>query len=381
MSAPDMEESVYQAYKKDFQNGVITLGNICSADCVFCSQKWNPPGVLQDLNRLLTWRETKHFIDEYLVKVGLNPDVEPAMGSALHTNSGEFFLHPDAAKILQYLKSKNKVQDKQVIISNGMNITQEHVRLIKKLKLGIQMSLNCCDIEARRAIMKGSYLQNKNAVEAVDLFEQHGISYEIAIVPYKKYLHNGVLEDVFRCLKGHHVKSFVVHKPGHTRFTPDAIAEELKIDDQELLDFGAMVRQKYQQRVSIDGYLSVERKMSEFFRIRSALARMPFCWSQPKLFLCSQRAEQFIRFVLKKAEIKNYRFRAVEPRVFGGSADCAGLLTVEDYRLSVQEYLKENPKPDYMILSKKSFDINHEDLKMVSAYKLQEMFNIKVILV
>lgn len=144
-----MQKGVYESYKKDFQNGIISVGNVCSADCFFCSQKWNPPGVIKNLKRFLTMEEIKHFTSLYLDNVRI-------VASALHNNSGEFFLHPNAAEILNFLAARGKLLKHTVIFTNGMDLTAEHVKVVKKLNLYISLSLNSSNIYTRKSIMGNS---------------------------------------------------------------------------------------------------------------------------------------------------------------------------------------------------------------------------------
>ncbi|MDE2027126.1 MAG: hypothetical protein KGJ11_01125, partial [Candidatus Omnitrophica bacterium] len=275
-----------------------------------------------------------------------------------------------------------KLEDNQMVISNGMNFRKEHIELLKGLKIGIQLSLFATDVSARMDVMKGSLSQNQRAIDTLDLFESQGIEYGVTIVPYKKYLRNGVMEKIFSDLKGHHVKEFVMHKPGYTKLTPANIVEELNIPDQELLDFGAMIWDKYQMNVRIEGVLPVEKNVSEFLRLSKSLEPLRNLGNKFKLFLCSPKAHSLIKLVLRKMEMQDYELKPVESHVFGGSVDCAGLLTVEDYVIAINEYLTGGGKKvDFIVMSKRSFDINKEDLKMVSVYKLEEIFNAKVLLV
>jgi len=117
---------MYAAYKKDFQNGIISVGDVCNANCFFCSQKWNPPGVIKRLGRFLTMDEIKHFTT-YLYKVKW-------INSGIHTNTGEFFLHPNAIEILNYLAANDKLSEHNYspVYSNGMGLTLEHILLLKK---------------------------------------------------------------------------------------------------------------------------------------------------------------------------------------------------------------------------------------------------------
>ena len=107
-----LPRNVYDAYRRDFQNGTITLGNLCNAKCFFCSQSMNPPNVIQDYRKFLTFKQVTHFVDNYL-----HPTRRISIGSAIHLNSGEFFLHPRAADILRSLPPRPIN-----VFTNGMRV-------------------------------------------------------------------------------------------------------------------------------------------------------------------------------------------------------------------------------------------------------------------
>ena len=238
----DMAEDIYDAYKKDFQYGNVAVGNVCNANCHFCAYKWNPPDVIKDLKRFLTIKEIKHFTSLYLLKV--------KSFTSLYTNGGEFFLHPQATEILDFLAAENKLPIDSWIYTNGMNLTPEHIKMIKKLNLTVGLSLNTANINTKQRIMGNSYIQNRNAIDSINTLDKSGINYTVSMVPLQSVLNNGELENTVRYLKKSKVKSIQIHRPGCTKYTPLNIAKELTIPDKELLDFTSSMRQKY--RINID---------------------------------------------------------------------------------------------------------------------------------
>jgi len=371
----DMPEGTYAAYKKDFQSGRITVGNVCSADCFFCSQKWNPAGVIKDLKRFLTMEEVKHFTNLYLGRVTL-------IGGAFHTNSGEFFLHPDAAEILELLAAKNKLPSNTQIFTNGMDLTLEHIKVIKKLKLNLCLSLNTASITAREKIMGSGYGKHKNAVDSIYALDKYDVNYRVWIVPLRKSINNGDLASTIRYLKKSKVKLISLHSPGYTKYTPSVIAKELAITDKELFDFILLMKQKYNVNVDFDRY-SLAAKFKNIFQMLYNLSKNgKHLNKKSKLFLCSETAKDILPLVLMKKGFHNYKIKVVKSKVFGGNIDCAGLLLVKDYISAVKEFLriKQNGKPDVIILPSVSFDINGEDLSMTPVREIEDRCKIKLIL-
>lgn len=369
-----MEKSVYEAYKKDFQNGIVTVGNICSADCFFCSQRYNPPGVIQSLKRFLSLEEIKHFIGLYLSRFQW-------IASAIHTNSGEFFLHPNAAEILNFLATKKRL-DEVILFTNGMNLTLEHIKLIKKLNLFLCLSLNSANVEYRMKIMGGSYIENIKAINSLEILDRYGLKYSVWIVPTISALNNGDLENSIKYLKNYKCRTVKIHRPGYTKYTPLDIAKELTIPDQVLLDFILTMRKRYKINITFEVLFGLE-KIKIFLGAIRMLFNNTIYSKKRKLFLCSYGMKEIAPLILKTNRYDKYSIKVVKSNVFGGNVDCAGLLLVEDYVFAIDEFLRQNEdkKPEVLILPRRSFDINLEDLSMVSPRILETKYKAKLVLI
>ncbi len=369
-----MEKSIYDAYKKDFQNGIVTVGNICSANCFFCSQNYNPPGVIQSLKRFLSIEEIKHFINLYLNKVKW-------IASGIHTNSGEFFLHPNAAEILNFLGTKKKL-DGIGIFTNGMNLTIEHIKLIKKLNLFLYLSLNSANVVSRMNIMDGSYLGNRNAINSLEILDRYSVEYSVWVVPFNSALNNGDLENSIKYLKNYKCRNVKIHRPGYTKYTPLDIAKELAISDRVLLDFILNMRKRYKINITFEVLFGLEKIKIIFGAIRMLFNNKMYS-KKRKLFLCSYGMKEIVISMLKTNRFDKYNIKVVKSNVFGGNVDCAGLLLVEDFVLAIDEFLKQNKdkKPEVLILPRRSFDINLEDLSMVSPRILETKYKTQLILI
>jgi NifB/MoaA-like Fe-S oxidoreductase len=82
------------------------------------------------------------------------------------------------------------------------------------------------------------------------------------------------------------------------------------------------------------------------------------------------------KFLKDEAEV---RAVAVKNRFFGGSIGAAGLLTVEDFKFSLEEHLSKNPgiKPGAVLLPGIAFDRRGRDLTGRSYLELEDYFRIK----
>ncbi len=81
------------------------------------------------------------------------------------------------------------------------------------------------------------------------------------------------------------------------------------------------------------------------------------------LFITSELAVGILRKFLEQNDYDfNYKIISARNIYFGGTIKCAGLLTVEDIITAAEEFLKDNPKPDLIILPPVMFDFKKRDL-------------------
>jgi len=370
----NLEKDIYEAYKKDFQNSAIGVGNICDADCFFCSQKWNPPGVTQDLRRFLTMEEIENLTEESGRK-----KLE-FIGSGKHTNNGEFFIHPQALEILDFFKSKAMLTDCTNVFTDGMTLSEEHIKFIKKLNVVICLSLNSANVTIRKKMMGSSDAKNKNAIDAIDILEKYDLDYYIFTVPLRSILDNGDLENSIKFLKHSKVKEVIMNRPGYTKLTPEPIAKELSIDAKELFEFASLMKEKYNVNMSVASLsqMEIEKMISHW--LESFFNKNKDLITKRKLFLCSESVKDIFPLVSKELKMEDYEIKVVKSREFGGNITSAGLLLVEDYIYAVDEFLKQEGrrKPECLIVPSISFDINKEDIRMVSYKEIENRCGIKV---
>jgi hypothetical protein len=358
---------VYEAYRKDFQNNTITLGNVCNASCFFCSQRMNPPGVIQDYPRLLAREQIDCFLRNDLVG-GRNISI----GSARHLNSGEFFLHPDSVQVLRRLPAVPINA-----FTNGLHVTEEHVRALKELGAQLSFSINDVRVANRVALMGGTAARHQSALELLDLLEKHDVAYSLWLLPTRTRLDNGDLEYSFRQLArlGRH---FCLHTPGYTRYAQRDVVRELDIPLDALIQFCLLVKDRYRVDVGLENMPSLEdagshRRFiadglaSSLGALRSTRASVESC-----LFLCSEAVADLFPAALSAAGFGRSPWRAVKSTVFGGNVSCAGLLLVEDYLIAARGFLADGGRqPDTIVLPRVSFDVNDEDLGMRPVADLQ----------
>jgi len=374
----NLPKDIFEAYKSDFQNGWVNVGNICDADCLFCSQKWNPPGVTKDLKRLLTMDEIKDLTEKSgIQKIGL------INAGGRHTNNGEFFIHPQAIEILDFFKTKDMLTEYTKIFTNGMNVSEEHIKFIKKLNIGFSISLNSANVTIRKKIMGNSYAKNKNAIDMIGMLEKYDLDYQLFFVPLRSTLDNGDLENSIKFIKDTKAETIAIFRPGYTKLTPEPIAKELSIDDKELLEFASSMNERYKVKIFVVSFSQTEIQSKLLSLIENFLNTKNDLITKRKLFLCSESVKDIFPLVLETLKIPNSEIKVVNSGVFGGSVSSAGLLLVEDYICAVDEFLKEEGKrkPECLILPGVSFDINKEDISMISYKEIEKKCGIKVYIV
>lgn len=226
-----MPRIVFEAYRRDFQNGTITLGNVCNAQCFFCSQTMNPPGIIQDYRKFLTLEQVNYFLRHYL-----DPTRNISIGSAIHLNSGEFFLHPRAAEIVRSLPATPINA-----FTNGMCVTEDHVLALKERGAQLSFSINDASLANRLALMGGRVIHHELAFGLLDLLEKHELAYSLWLLPTRSRLDNGDLEYSFKQL-ARLGKHFCLHTPGFTKHAPEHVVRELDISIDELLQLCILVK-------------------------------------------------------------------------------------------------------------------------------------------
>ncbi len=357
-----LPRNVYDAYRRDFQNGTITLGNLCNAKCFFCSQSMNPPNVIQDYRKFLTFKQVTHFVDNYL-----HPTRRISIGSAIHLNSGEFFLHPRAADILRSLPPRPIN-----VFTNGMRVTEDHVSALKERGAQLSFSINDASLPNRLAIMGGRMASHEAAFDLLGLLEKHELDYSLWLLPTRSSLDSGELEYSFKQLAPLR-RHFCLHTPGFTKFATDHVVRELNIPIEELLELCVFVRGRYcvdvgiENMPSLDAFEGHERyiaaRLSESLE---ALRRSERVGSDEDcLFLCSEAVSKVFPGALAAAGFGRAPWSSVKSTVFGGNVTVAGLLLIEDYLLAVRDHVAIGGRPpQQIVVPRVSFDVNDEDLSM-----------------
>ena len=194
---------------------------------------------------------------------------------------------------------------------------------------------------------------------------------------------NFSFRSVTNYLKGSNVGEVRLLRPGYTRYTPSHIARELTVSDKELQDFCLRITKKYTFPIHTSPDIDYKNKLKNILcSLFNLFKTSKHLSKKRKLFLCAKSVKNILPIALEAMEIQNYEIKTVKSKVFGGNVDCAGLLLVEDYISAIEEFFEQSQteKPEVVILPRASFDINMEDLSMTPVKKIEDIFNINLIL-
>lgn len=359
-----MSEEVYQACKKEYKYGTVYVGSPCNLKCFYCSEFWNPPGLIPDPGGFLTVDEVKHFLT-YVLDGSKTLDY---IGASI-TRPGEFFLHPQSLEILKHLKEENFTLN--LVDTNGMHIREEHAKVL----VGGWIR--------NVAIHLLNYDQTEKALHFLD---EYDVRYYINIVPTQNIIDSGQVESWIQKLQSNNPKFITLSRPGYTKFTPPKLVKKMLMSDGELWFFAEKLQKMYPDipiDVDLDlstyGVAGAEILKSVQFFIKHYLEGENLVRSKV-LFLTAKSVEAIFEGIIETCTpFKDYRVFPVENRTFGGSANAAGLLTVEDYIAAIEETLETGYRPDFIVCSVDSFLYDNEDLRGVPPSAIEDKFKIPVI--
>jgi len=367
----NIPDGLYEHYRYEFQAGTVTIGSPCGVNCFFCSEKWNPPGLIKSIDRYLTFDEVCHFADAYLPKALWIGDWNRRIAS------GEFFSHPRSADILQYLASTGKLFEGTLITTNGMDVSADHRRIMKQVGAVVCLSLPAYDTDVRKRIMGGPSEKHEIAVRAASEFDSLGIPYGVGIVPTRDGLDSGDMRRLVGHVAAANPMDITVYRPGFTEVTPPQFRARLSIPHEELFQFVAQMRAEHG--------IPIHYAFPAAEVMREQLAFMFSQWppqfgDQSKLFLCSIPVEDALMRCLDDCGMRDYHVKSVASGLFGGNIDCAGLLTAADYSRAIDEFVSGHEKPDLLIMPWASFPVDRKDLSGNGVYDIREKYGVKVAL-
>ncbi|MEW6522329.1 MAG: radical SAM protein [Bacillota bacterium] len=401
----------------------MPLTSHCNAACVFCSHRFNPPGV-----------EIHHLpprpLDEVVASLDWLAGAEKIIigESVTRINEGEPLTHPDLVPILEAIG--NRLPGRRVrLTTNGSLLDARTASIMARLGVELVISLNSANPRVRSQIMGDT--NAAAGLEAVELAARLGITFEGSLVALPELVGYDDVAETVLFLAGRGASCIRVMEPGFTRLTPAALVprpgtrrrlEQLVaqlrantgipviLEPPHPRDLRAVVEgvvsgspaqsagiqagdlvetidgSKPFSRVdafarlvkSRDPKVTVKGKSGQFTLAKSPgqPAGMVLCWdlavgdvagiaesvvgARQPLVITSRLGGRILRLGLARAGIAA-GVRPVPSSFFGGSIACAGLLTTGD----VVAHFREHPPPpgtDLLLLPPRAFDPWNRDL-------------------
>lgn len=217
------------------RRGVLPLTSVCNMNCLFCSHRFNPPGVkvlrlpprpLAEVEESLAWLSgSKVVIGESVTRI-----IE-----------GEPFTHPQIMEILTLLRRRFP-EKLLAITSNGSLLDERRVKELAKLApVELTISLNSANPRGRAFLMRDR--QPEAVMAALRELAGVGLPFHGSIVAMPHLVGWEDLQATIGFLDQVGARTVRVFLPGFTRLTPPELRFPRDLPDQ-LQAFLAELRQK-----------------------------------------------------------------------------------------------------------------------------------------
>lgn len=439
MITPELRHLLAVAANRD---NILALTSGCDLACIFCSHRFNPPGV-----RSVRVPPLPMDVVDDLLEM-LDGDQPVVIGeSTTVLLEGEPFSHPRIMDILERLRKKLPVTPIH-ITSHGGRLTEEIVAGLRELQpLKVTLSLNAVSQDCRRDLLGEQRITE--AVTATARLTRAGIPVDGSIVAMIYQTGLAELEATVEHLLENGARSVRVFLPGFTKLTPagllpgpedeSTVRSRVKAWQQEGkpvtcepeilsdsrviieaivpgspaanagLQAGDEIRSIHDQPPSgrTDAWQKLTRGNENTLTVQRCnehfTAVIPTNSAGPGIILRSDisagdrtRMRQLtagegegitlictsvLAFPLWQAEFadrEDVHVVEVPNHFFGGNIACAGLLTVDDYRRAIRKKLNEGLPISRVYLPPISFDDSGHDLTGVNYWDLEEEFRIPV---
>lgn len=371
----EMDDFLYEqlAHTSRYQ---LQLSSVCSANCIFCSNKQNP----FEIKRI-------GFRSMESIEKGINlinPDisVELAIGDALpgRISEGEAFLHPKIFEILKMIRRKHRhcIQ----ATTSGILLTEEFISKLAPFKpMLVSVSYHSNNVYNWCKIFNLSEEHFKIAQKSFSLLKRYDLGVGAVIVPLPNLVGYKDIEKTIAWLSDC-VKVIIFYLPGFTDMTDPGARAILDTDYIELGHFINDMRKKYSARLvnhsdmvnPTDFYPTEVMNNTHQSRFKNVL------WMFSESVY--DRAKLILEESSKGVNNNHYAWK-VKNHTYGGNIICSGLLMVNDFRIAIKEALEEfksnGIKIDLFILpvlhSRDSFE---DDLMGENQSALLKEFNIPI---
>jgi len=195
-------------------HNVLPLTSACNFDCIFCSHKYNPPGLKVFTLPYLAKDRYNEMIDF------LDPHQRVVVGeSSTRIIEGEPFCRKDALDILEMIRERHP-DTPITLTTNGSLIGRNEIdRLALLMPLEVNLSVNFLSDRARRMFLDDT--GGSSMYRTIELLGEYGIPYNGSIVALGVDGWERELEKAVSYLESHGARTLRVFHPGYTRFCRD----------------------------------------------------------------------------------------------------------------------------------------------------------------
>jgi len=198
------------------QANILPVTSTCNVNCIFCSNRQNPPGVE-------TYTISPRALDDIEECLQFMDDRRPVIigESVTRICEGEPFTHPHIKDVLRLVR--RRLPGSLVkITTNGGLLDKNMVSFLSSLeKVVVNLSLNSSNPGVRAELM-GDKMAGR-AVKCVRLLKEANVEFHGSVVAMPHCFGYADLEETIGYLAGEGAKTVRVFIPGYTRTAPDVL--------------------------------------------------------------------------------------------------------------------------------------------------------------
>ena len=340
----------------------------CRINCFFCSDKFCPPGLKNDiLDSPVSVEMFKKLIQF------INPDEESLILGEGYWNGGEFTAHPKWKKFIEILNRKFPGLPLKLRIARIPS--REEAKFLAKHVDYLIISFSTFDQETRKQIKNSS--GEDNLKERFHNLANYDLPTEISILALPELVGRQQREADIQFFEGlNNIVKINFLFPGYTRLTPEPIVEQLKINEEEYVKRIEELDKKFDLQLDMNSlflkYITKDAFDRNYKRIESLVTSR----TTPADRVLLLSSEKLYPVVKKVQQNLNEQYNAhlssmfVENKFFGGNVNTGGLLTVDDY-LECQDEINSR-EVDVILTTNAPYDIDGYDLKGIHKSTLED---------
>ncbi len=208
------------------RENILHLTSICPNSCIFCSHKYNPPGVEVFAPGHIPLDLIRELIEYF------NPAETVRIGeSVTRVIEGEPLAHPDFFRALYYFRKRHPQTPLEIVTSGTLIDPGTMGQLADYHPLRLKLSLNILDPSLRNKYL-GSGEQNME--ELMEGLAQKAVPFGVTLVALPHLTGWKALDDTIRGAAARGPRDITVFRPAITRLAPSQIG--LKGEQSEKLE-------------------------------------------------------------------------------------------------------------------------------------------------